>query len=356
MKSTDSRLVEISVIVPVYNAEKYLDRCISTLLAQQTKWEFEILLIDDGSKDNSLALLNEWEQRDSRIRVFSQRNSGPSAARNYGLFEANGNYIIFVDSDDWVDSYYIENLRNGVESSRPGLVMGGFFREQDSGIIDYTEVPQIYYQNEFHKMIKVRELYRYGFPFGKIYGTDVIRSYGLTFDEGIHYGEDLIFLFSYLAHAEYVRFIDRCGYHYDQTNQGNSLVLRYNSYESELAGYRLFKETVDELTAAYHINEEELKQTTGRLVYFLLRAIKVMYRPGDHHLKYETRQQHLKEDLTQDDVCLLESYSSQCRGINKVICICLKDGRTAFLDVILSLFFFCRYSWLGKKIVKCILK
>ena len=345
--TVEAQHVEISVIVPVYNAEKYIDRCVSSLLAQQTTWPFELLLIDDGSKDKGWEVLLGWARRDSRIRIFSQANKGPSAARNYGLREANGNYIIFVDSDDWVDPYYIESLRNGIETDSPGLVIGGFSREKPDEVIDDVELPQIYYQEEFHKMIKDRELYRKGFPFGKIYETGAIRRYGLTFNEGIHYGEDLIFLFSYLVHAEYIRFIDRCGYYYNQTNQENTLVLRYNSYESELAGYRLLKEAIAQLKVAYHISEEEIRPTTDRLAYFALRAIKVMYRPGEHHLKYEMRQHHLRHDLVHDDICLLESYSTRCQGIDKMICICLGKRKMIFLDCLLSLFFSCRYSWLG---------
>ena len=347
MKPIEVPNVDISVIIPVYNATKYLDRCVISLLAQQTQWGFELLFIDDGSEDESLKLLKSWEQRDRRIRVFTQPNQGPSAARNFGLREVHGNYIIFVDSDDWVDPYYIESLRNGVESGGSGLVMGGFFRERKNGIIDYTETPQTYYQNDFPMMIKERELHRKGFPFGKIYETAIIRRHGLRFCEGIHYGEDLIFLFSYLIHAEYIRFIDRCGYHYDQISVENSLGFRYHSYESELAGYRLLKEALDKLKANYRIDEVKIRPSTDRAAYFALRAIKVMYRPDDHHLKYKVRQQHLRHDLTHEDIGLLVSYSKRCSGIDKIICIFLKKGKYTFLDCLLSLFFSCRYSWLG---------
>ena len=98
---------KISVIVPVYNTEKYLHRCIDSILAQ-TFTDFELLLIDDGSKDNSGAICDEYAAKDSRVRVFHKENGGVSSARNLGLDNVRGEWVTFVDSDDWVEKEYIE--------------------------------------------------------------------------------------------------------------------------------------------------------------------------------------------------------------------------------------------------------
>ena len=92
---------KISVIVPVYNVEKYLHRCVDSILAQ-TFNDFELLLIDDGSKDKSGAICDEYAAKDSRVRVFHKENGGVSSARNLGLENAKGDWIIFIDSDDWI--------------------------------------------------------------------------------------------------------------------------------------------------------------------------------------------------------------------------------------------------------------
>ena len=99
----------ISVIVPVYNCERFLDRCVESLVAQ-TCSEIEILLVNDGSKDGSLAVCRKWEARDKRVIVIDRPNGGVSAARNAGLDRARGDYIAFVDSDDWIDSTMYEKL------------------------------------------------------------------------------------------------------------------------------------------------------------------------------------------------------------------------------------------------------
>lgn len=93
----------VSIIVPIYNAERTLGKCVDSLVGQ-TCHDIEILLIDDGSTDNSLQICREFAARDARVRVFTQENAGPAAARNVGLAEAKGDYIAFCDSDDWVIS------------------------------------------------------------------------------------------------------------------------------------------------------------------------------------------------------------------------------------------------------------
>ena len=98
----------ISIIVPVYNTEKYLDRCIQSILSQ-TYTDFELLLIDDGSTDSSGVICDKYAEQDSRVRVFHKENGGVSSARNIGLDNANGVWITFCDSDDWVYPYWLEN-------------------------------------------------------------------------------------------------------------------------------------------------------------------------------------------------------------------------------------------------------
>ena len=106
----------ISVIVPVYNTEKYLDRCIQSILAQ-TYTDFELLLIDDGSTDLSGEICDKYAEQDSRVKVFHKENGGVSSARNLGLDKANGDWVTFVDADDWVTTLYLNNLSDNTNSA-----------------------------------------------------------------------------------------------------------------------------------------------------------------------------------------------------------------------------------------------
>lgn len=102
----------ISVVIPIYNMEKYLNKCIESVI-NQTYRNLEILLIDDGSTDNSPGMCDEWAKKDNRIKVFHKTNGGLSDAKNYGIEHASGKFIGFVDSDDWIDKNMYYNLING---------------------------------------------------------------------------------------------------------------------------------------------------------------------------------------------------------------------------------------------------
>lgn len=135
----------ISVIVPVYNAEKYIDRCVKSII-NQTFSDFELILVDDGSPDNSGALCDEWSKKDSRIKVIHQRNVGAGAARNVGLAIAKGDYINFVDSDDWIDPSMYEILYNLILKTSATIAMTGMIsksRYEQSIRIDATKIHYI---------------------------------------------------------------------------------------------------------------------------------------------------------------------------------------------------------------------
>ena len=123
---------KISVVIPVFNAKNYLKRCIDSILNQEFT-NFEIICIDDGSKDNSLELLNEYANRDKRITVISQYNQGQGIARNKGIFKASGEYLIFVDPDDYIESSYFKTIISYFDKfDDEVLVFNHFYEEEDS--------------------------------------------------------------------------------------------------------------------------------------------------------------------------------------------------------------------------------
>ena len=115
---------EISVIVPVYKAEQYLKRCVKSIL-EQTYQDFELILVDDGSPDNSPSLCDEWAKNDNRIHVIHKENGGASSARNAGLKEATGNWVTFADSDDWLDKTALKTLYDLAKKYNVPMVIGG---------------------------------------------------------------------------------------------------------------------------------------------------------------------------------------------------------------------------------------
>lgn len=112
----------VSIIVPVYNVERYLNRCIKSIITQEYK-ELEIILVDDGSLDGCPLLCDKWAEQDKRIRVVHQANSGLSAARNTGLEMMSGEYIAFVDSDDYLDSRYVDSMLSAIISGKANMAI-----------------------------------------------------------------------------------------------------------------------------------------------------------------------------------------------------------------------------------------
>lgn len=213
----------ISIIVPVYNVEKYLQRCIESILAQ-TFADFELLLIDDGSKDKSGDICDKYAARDSRIRVFHKKNGGVSSARNLGIEHAKGEWITFVDSDDWLEIDYIAQFTQDSD-----LCVQGYYNG-DAKIL-YENV----YVDQHIGAFYMKKPYVFG-PYCKLFKTSIIRKNKIEFDVQLSFGEDVLFLMQYALYCHNMRIVANVGYHYRKSVE-NSLSVRERSYEDMILQY-----------------------------------------------------------------------------------------------------------------------
>ena len=127
------RCPKISVIVPVYNAERYIRQCLDSILTQDFA-DFELMIVDDGSTDSSLELCKDYSEKDSRIRLFHKENAGPSSARNFALTRANGEYLLFLDSDDyWLDNSCLGRLYQIALDNNLDIVRGELKQVDEKG-------------------------------------------------------------------------------------------------------------------------------------------------------------------------------------------------------------------------------
>lgn len=193
----------VSIIVPVYNVKKFLQRCLDSIILQ-TCDDWECLLIDDGSTDGSGEICDEYANKDKRFRVFHKQNSGVGSARNVGLGKAYGKYVTFVDSDDWVESFFIQSLVESVVN-----ISGSVYVRQNVKD-DYTEsggkekfeaIVQNVVVNDMDNATKIIEEYDLlskGAPWGKLYSMEIIRKHSLRFPEDISFHEDHYFVLRYL--------------------------------------------------------------------------------------------------------------------------------------------------------------
>lgn len=218
----------ISVIVPVYNCIHTLERCVRAICAQ-TMQDWELLLIDDGSTDGSGALCDRIAGVDSRIRVFHKPNGGVSSARNLGLENAAGEYIMFCDSDDWVESDWCETMHRQAQDYPDRLPICNYYRSTDAGesvnAAAACEALEPLIQKVDFFGLNRQELL--GIPWNKIYRRAILEQADIRFRPDLCLGEDLVFVLDYLdAAAGDMSFVNAPLYHYVLGNS-DSLSAKY---------------------------------------------------------------------------------------------------------------------------------
>lgn len=204
---------KVSVIVPVYNVEKYLKRCLDSLV-NQTLEDIEIICVNDGSTDGSAQILEEFAQKDNRIKVTTQINSGLSEARNVGIRIANGEYIGLVDSDDFVDKEFFEKLYNSAVENNCDIACGNIIRgnnkKKRKPFVDYDKEYVVSSVKDKYEVTKVPE---HCYVWNKIYKREALINSGVTFIRGITY-EDMPFTADVLEKLGNLVCVPKVFYHY----------------------------------------------------------------------------------------------------------------------------------------------
>ena len=213
-------MVKISIIVPVYNTAKYLDKCIQTLI-NQTLENIEIIFIDDGSEDNSVEILKNYAKKDKRIRILKQNHKRQGAARNYGLSIAQGEYIGFVDSDDWVKLDMFEKLYYQAKETDSDIVMCSMNTFEDGTnkiIVNTYNTLDIFNQKFFENTFTPQDTLNFIFnisvsPYNKIYRKNLIAKNNIKFPESVYF-EDNAFFFKSWLNAKKISLLNQKLYQY----------------------------------------------------------------------------------------------------------------------------------------------
>lgn len=238
----------VSMIVPVYNAQKGLSRCLESICGQ-TYQELQIILLNDGSTDDSLAICEQFRAKDPRIIVVDKENEGVSRTRNAGLALAQGDYIQFADSDDTLDPDYTQNLVQAALQHNADLVIAPYWMVIPSNssktghaletlqtslgiepeaptteVHKYGFLPQGVYSREDYarRLMQQPASFYYGVLWNKLYRRDIIAQNQLGFAPDVHWAEDLIFNMGYLENAEVFVSIPEAGYHYIQNPKASA--------------------------------------------------------------------------------------------------------------------------------------
>lgn len=245
----------VSIIVPVYNAENYLERCVESVLAQEYE-DFELLLIDDGSKDKSGEICDRFAAEDSRVRVLHKENTGVSDSRNQALDMARGEYLQFLDSDDWLTPDSTKRLVRSVESSGCDMVIADFYRvvgEKFSRKGDIEKEGLLSRQDFANLMMENPADFYYGVLWNKLYRRAIVEKHRLRMDADISWCEDFIFNLEYIRHCHTIFALQAPIYYYVKTkgslvnSQGaginNTIRMKLNVFEYY---HQFYKDVYDE--------------------------------------------------------------------------------------------------------------
>lgn len=204
--------MDLSIIVPIYNMELYLEKCLSTLVNQKNnRYSYEIICVNDGSTDNSQEILNNYNNKHKdRIKIINTENFGVSNARNIGIENSIGKYITFVDSDDWVSEDFVRLSVESIEENNVDLVVFDSIYSGDKEFYHNENISFTIFNTENHAC-------------GKVFKKDLIDKYEIKFPVGITIGEDLTFTFSYICTIKDYKHIPLGVYYYRQDREGSAM-------------------------------------------------------------------------------------------------------------------------------------
>lgn len=320
-----------SIIVPVYNSEKYLSACVESLLSQ-TNQEFEILLINDGSTDNSGAICEQYANSYEKIRVFHKENGGASSARNFGIEHAIGKKILFIDGDDTVEKDLLETIYQRDNNMCQMMLFGMSFDYYQEERLERTEI-LTYPKDSCVSLAELGEKFEEFFKTNslssacnKVFLKEIIDHHNLRFDEQMHLYEDFAFVSEYLKYTEKIECISKAFYHYRLRMKENHLGNRVSNLERLLKNLHLLEKRVIELKAcagSAYAGEKVFEKLYMQLLYLHILHTEMIEESVDI----------IQEELSQHKKLFIDFETSEECGVNEkeMLDYVKKADKTAFV-------------------------
>ncbi|MCM1242602.1 MAG: glycosyltransferase [Roseburia sp.] len=300
---------KVSLIVPVYNTSHYLSRCLESAVSQ-TYANMEIICVDDGSTDGSGQMIDEFASRDERVIAIHQENRGESNARNTGLEAASGDYIGFMDCDDWIEPDMYASLVSALEESDADMAIAGFYREfEESG--ECKEVrnekavePKVFDGKQLLRYLYERDAYRsFAYVWDKLYKREIVcQSSGemLLFDESIKLGGDVLYLAQSALNTKRAVYIEKSFYHYLQRIDSGCHMPDLSRKQDNIRAYKI----VDREFGEHHVEPMVMDYIKRIIVYHSSYAAEIAY---------EQQNQEMLEEFQE----LMRKYEKEYRRLNK---------------------------------------
>lgn len=255
---------KISFIIPIYNVETYIKHCLESVVNQTLK-EVEIILVNDGTEDNSIKNIREYIGNDSRIKLINKQNGGVSSARNRALDEAKGEYILFVDSDDYIENNMAEVMYNCAISNKVDIVMCGYNRidnDKKTSISPPIKSNIIYSNKEIKNIISYGDNSTIWYVWRNLYKREIIEKNNIRFNESVKIGEDSCFNLNTFLSSNSIISINKFLYNYRKNNNsltqgkynkdlGNSIISQYIEKLSIYNKYNLHEDTYKSLYLSF---------------------------------------------------------------------------------------------------------
>ena len=256
---------DISIIVPIYNAEKFISKCINSIL-NQTYSDFELLLINDGSTDNSGEICEEYADQDNRIKVFHKKNSGPSDTRNIGLNEAKGKWIVFIDADDWVGEKYLESFFYTEKIEEKNHIIQGCQTLSDTGenrddFLSRQYSFEIISTNDYNSSIPKNDLLKKWEIWSKLFSLKIINENNLRFNSNLRAHEDAVFWHQYILHIKSFVLLPSKEYRYIRPSSNDRVTISNEKHDYKLY-YQLakkYKGLYSQLIFKFNLEQDSYK-------------------------------------------------------------------------------------------------
>ncbi|MCM1251267.1 MAG: glycosyltransferase [Clostridium sp.] len=300
---------KVSLIIPVYNTENYLERCLESAVSQ-TYQNMEIICIDDGSTDNSGRIVDEFAKRDGRVLAIHQPNKGESNARNTGLRAAAGDYIGFMDCDDWIEPDMYESLVKALEKDNADMAIAGFYREfEEPGKQritvqnEKTVEPKSFDGQMLLRYLYERDAYRtFAYIWDKLYKREVVYNGidgPIVFDESMKLGGDVLYLAQCALNTGRAVYVDKTFYHYLQRDVSGCHLPDLARKQDNIRAYRM-------------VQQKFMEHGVEPLVMDFIKRILVYHSSYMAELAYELKDKSVLEEAQ----ALMREYEKEYRRLN----------------------------------------
>ena len=257
----------VSVIIPIYNVEKYLGACVDSVLGQ-TYQDLQIILVDDGSTDQSGKFCDAYAQKDDRVTVIHQANSGPSAARNNGILHAMGEYIIFVDADDQLFPFSIQCMVDCITKTEAEIVFGGYLDRSPYGEFEIYEFNSGI--NSKEKVITAVINGTGGVLWAKLFRTEIITENRIQLNNKVRFSEDMLFVLDYIQYVRQWASVQNPVYLYNRLNESS---LTKKQDEKLITSYALFAGELTKKLIQLGVESEKASKISNQKIVGFIDAI-----------------------------------------------------------------------------------